>query len=276
VEKANGELVREVRIPVAAQASRDPQRYNLTGVAAPGGPTHLILSLLAENRQTASQPARLDQQLLHDSLGQLDIVRLDEAAVSIQWRPGQQLVSYTLTCRSDNPLDPPRSHTTPLTAFTWSGLAPNTAYTFAVYGNKAEGGGRTPVSSVRVKTQGPSLPTPNLTVADLVPNSATSVKLSWSLPAASSNSSSSSSLSYGVWFDASEEELLSGGPRSLVDLGATTWTVRNLTACTSYIFAVAVLLKGPGDTAGGAIGAAGPRSNYRTVTTKFSPVSTTE
>jgi len=162
------------------------------------------------------------------------------------------------------------------TAVTWSGLAPDTSYTFSVWGNKADGG-RTPVSTIRVKTQGPRLPVPNIIVADLVPRTATAVKLSWSLPASSSSNTqliNGNKLSYGIWYGSSEEELLSAGPRHLVDLGATTWTIRNLTACTSYIFAVAVLLKGaggPGDSEG-LIGAAGPRSNYRTVTTNFSQV----
>ena len=277
IEKADGELLREKRIPVAAAAARDPQSYNLTDVAAAGGPNYLTISLIAENRETASEPARLDQQLLHDSLGQLEILRLDEAAASLQWRGLPDLVSYTLSCRSDNPLDPPRSHITPRTNVSWSGLAPDTAYTFSVWGNKA-GGGRTPISTIRVKTQGPGLPTPSLTVADLVPGFTTAVKLSWSLPPNSNNNNRSiSSLSFGVWFGVSEEELMNGGPRSLVGLGATTWTERNLTACTAYIFAVAVLVKGaggPGDSAG-LIGAVGPRSNYRTVTTKFSAVSET-
>ncbi len=180
--------------------------------------------------------------------------------------------SYTVACRSDNPLDPPRSHTTPHTTVTWSGLAPNTAYTFSVWGNNNNNGGsggRTAASTIRVKTQGPSLPAPRLNVADLARNSTNSVKLSWSLPAGSLPPSNN--LSYGVWYGRSEEELLGAGPRSLVDLGASTWTERNLSACTTYMFAVAVLLKGAGGPEG-MIGAAGPRSNYMTVTTNFSQV----
>ncbi len=207
----------------------------------------VTISLLAENRgEVASQPARLEQQqLLHDSLGQLE-VQLDTAAAILQWRGLPGLISYTLSCRSDNPLDPPRAHTTLLTAVTWSGLAPNTAYTFSVWGNKAvaSGGGRTPASSIRVKTPGPGLPAPNLTIADLVRDSATSVKLSWGLAGRRNSSQlvSSGNLSYGVWYGVDEEELLSRGPRRLLDLGANTWTERNLTACTTDIFAVALLL----------------------------------
>jgi hypothetical protein len=181
-----------------------------------------------------------------------------------------------VACRSDNPLDPPRSHTTPHTTVTWSGLAPNTAYTFSVWGNNNnnnKGGGRTAASTIRVKTQGPSLPAPRLNVADLARNSTNSVKLSWSL--SPSAPASNSNLSYGIWYGRSEEELLGAGPRSLVDLGASTWTERNLSACTTYMFAVAVLLKGAAGGGGpeGMIGAAGPRSNYMTVTTNFSQVS---
>lgn len=282
VEKADGELLHEERIPIAAGAARQPQRYNLTGVVgAPGGPDTLTISLLAENRgETASRPARLEQQLVHDSLGHLEVVQLDAAMASLQWRPLPGLVSYTLSCRSDNPLDPSRAHTTLSTVVTWSGLAPNTAYTFSVWGNKAAaaGGGRTPVSSVRVKTQGQGLPAPNLTIADLVRDSATSVKLSWRLAGDGAAQQLSGNLSYGVWWGVDEEELLSRGPRRVLpDLAATTWTERNLTACTQYIFAVALLLRGAeggGPTGGDAaelIGAAGPRSNYRTVVTKFSP-----
>ncbi len=279
--------MREVRIPVPAAAARSPQRFNLTDLMGGGSsgstPLHLRLTLVAENRDaTSGEPARLDDAVvLQDGPGQLEVVRLEEAAATLKWRGlpgGLATTTYTVSCFSDNPLDPPRAHATPFTSVTWSGLAPNTSYTFAVWANTqvagGGGSGRTAAATVRVKTQGPSLPAPRLTVADLVPGSATSVKLSWSLPVPEHPFAAAGNLSYGVWFGRSEEELLGGGPRRLVDLAANTWTERNLTACTSYVFAVAVLLKGAGgpDDSAGLIGAAGPRSNYRLVTTKFSPV----
>jgi hypothetical protein len=212
-----------------------------------------------------------------DGLGQLEVERLDEAAASLRWRSLPGLLTYTVTCRSDNPLETPRSRTTTLSSVAWADLAPDTAYTFTVWGNR-KSGGRTAASTVRVRTQGPGLPAPNLLLADLAPGYTTSVKLSWSLPNKSGGRGSTvptSNLSYGIWFGASEEDLLAQGPRSLVSGGATTWTERNLTACTTYIFAVAVVLKGtaePNNMAGVLMGAAGPRSNYKTVTTKFSQV----
>jgi hypothetical protein len=84
VEKADGELIRESHIPVAADTARDPRRYNLTDLT--GGPAHLRLSLMAENRAGTSEPARLEQAVLQDGPGQLEILRLDEAAASLKWR----------------------------------------------------------------------------------------------------------------------------------------------------------------------------------------------
>ena len=112
----------------------------------------------------------------------------------------------------------------------------------------------------QVQTYGKTLPRPTIIEAAISQTSGTAIKLTWNLP----NDTKKRSFTYGVYYGVNMVEMLTGGQR--INTTKTTVTVKDLHACESYSFVVAIV--GP---AGSASGPYGPPSTPVEKSTKYNP-----
>ena len=110
----------------------------------------------------------------------------------------------------------------------------------------------------KVLTKGKPIPQPQITGANLVPTSGTSIKLDWKLPE-DTKSSRQINWRYAVYYGTNDMKMVSEGPR--FNTSQTNAKVSGLHACESYSFVVAII--GPKGF--------GPPSSPFTRATKFSP-----
>ena len=97
------------------------------------------------------------------------------------------------------------------------------------------------------------MPKVEITEANLVPTSGTTIKLTWKLPEGTKNEG----WTYAIYYGMKMTELISEGPR--LNTTQTTAKVAGLHACESYSFVVAII--GPKGY--------GPPSNPKSQSTKF-------
>ena len=86
-----------------------------------------------------------------------------------------------------------------------------------------------------MKTNGNALPKPEITEANLVPTSGTTIKLTWKLP----EDAKKEGWTYAIYYGLNMQEIISEGPRQ--NTTETTAKVSGLHACESYSFVVSII-----------------------------------
>eukprot|EP00092_Neocalanus_flemingeri_P022770 GFUD01024690.1.p1 GENE.GFUD01024690.1~~GFUD01024690.1.p1 ORF type:complete len:2176 (-),score=631.55 GFUD01024690.1:299-6826(-) len=210
------------------------------------------VEVVAVNEENHSEPSSRVRVNMKTSLGSIKLEETGDHYISLSWDPSGH-DKFTVSYKSDNPLDNGQAQTVSEGSIRLTGLSPQTAYGIQVSAVSTTGSS-TP-ATIRLKTKGVALPVPVISQSEigLHSDTPTTVKLSWSVK------SGGKQMKYGVWFGVSEEELISSTPRLT---STTTATISDLTACTDYLFAVAVFDPQEG---------LGKMSNLVHISTKFSP-----
>ena len=89
-----------------------------------------------------------------------------------------------------------------------------------------------------MKTTGKTLPKPEITEANLVPTSGTTIKLTWKLSDDDAKNNEGS-WNYAIYYGMKMPEIISEGPR--LNTTQTTAKLTGLHACESYSFVVAII-----------------------------------
>jgi len=210
------------------------------------------VEVVAVNEEYHSVPSTRVSVYMKNSLGNIQLMETGDNFISISWDlSGHNL--FTVSYKSDNPLDHGQMQNITQAYVKLSGLSPQTAYNIRV--SAVSDTGITTPATIRLKTKGVSLPIPVISQSDigLHKDDPTTIKLSW-------NAKESDQLQFGVWYGVSQEDLISASPRLFK---TTTATIPDMTACTDYLFAVAVF-----DPQAGL----GKMSNFVHISTKFSPM----
>eukprot|EP00092_Neocalanus_flemingeri_P004458 GFUD01004797.1.p1 GENE.GFUD01004797.1~~GFUD01004797.1.p1 ORF type:complete len:1325 (+),score=279.92 GFUD01004797.1:106-4080(+) len=245
-----GEQTQEVHKRVTAK-DHERARIELTLSILKEGDEY-ELEIVAVNEEHQSEPSSRVRIFMMNRLGELKLKDTGNKSMFISW-DARDYSMFTVSYRSDNPLDHGQSQNVTKGRIHLTGLSPQTTYYILV--SAISTSGSTTPASIQLKTKGLPIPIPEIVQSDNGEhsNTSTSVKLSWYIKPGSQK------LQYGVWFGMSQTELISSTP--LVTLNNTA-TISDLTACTDYLFAVAVLDPHAG---------LGKISNFVQISTKFSP-----
>jgi len=210
------------------------------------------VEVVAVNEEHQSIPSTRVRLSMSKRLGDIELQETGEDFLVISWSSDGH-TKFNVSYKSDNPLDPGQSQTVSEGRIKLLGLSPQTEYRVEVAAI-TDSGSTTP-STIKLRTKGVALPVPviNKSSIGLYKDDPTTVKLSWT------SRSTIPDLQYGVWAGVSEEEMIRSNP---ILVKTTTATIRDLSACTDYIFAVAVFDPKVG---------LGRMSNLVHTSTKFSP-----
>jgi len=182
------------------------------------------------------------------------LVKKTNTSLDFTWDKTEDAIKYKIRWQSvDNKLDVGTSQNISGTrkSFTIPSLSPKTGYTIRISAFTSTG--ESPSYMTKEATDGTELPVPHLVSAE-VTDPGTAVKLSWTI-----NAQDDREFMYGVWYGVSEEELISKLPRFKTSM--STVTIKDLAACTDYLFTVAILRP-----------ALGKMSNQKEVHTRFDPL----
>lgn len=210
------------------------------------------VEVVAVNEEYHSGPSTRVRLSMRNTLGVIQVEDTGDIFLAISWGSNGH-TKFRVSYKSDNPLDQGQNQTVSLSRINLTGLSPQTEYNVQV--SAITNSGSTTPATIKLRTKGVSLPIPVISKSSigLHSDNPTTVKLTWTVKQASAN------LQFGVWFGVSEEELITSTPRLTK---TTTATISDLSACTDYIFAVAVF-----DLEAGL----GKMSNFVHISTKFSP-----
>eukprot|EP00095_Tigriopus_kingsejongensis_P005304 maker-scaffold337_size202799-snap-gene-0.21 protein:Tk05304 transcript:maker-scaffold337_size202799-snap-gene-0.21-mRNA-1 annotation:"sortilin-related receptor" len=185
----------------------------------------------------------------------LQIVAVDESSVSIRWDANSGVENFKVNYKTNNPLatyDDVLVAANMTEKVTLSSLSPNESYALSVSALRHGDSGEP--SRINFRTPGTTLPRPIITNAKVTVVSATSIKLTWSLP---EDEKRKEEWEFGVYFGLNYADIM--GTSNSITTRETSATISNLRACESYSFIVAVV--GPHGY--------GPASQERTLSTKY-------
>ena len=245
----------------------DPHASAETGFAGLLSGDEYTFQVMAFNRDEASSWSAPLAFTLRNEIANIKVEETTESSIRLSWSPLDNVTGYyVIFTSSDNELDAGTNVNTTTMELELAGLAPSTQYTISVAGISDSGLTLPKVTTAR--TTGQALPQPHLikTGAATLPDSATSVKLTWSIPV-SNTDPTPHTYDTAVWYGTNMQELIKAGPRNIFKK-TTHGTINNLDACTEYLFAVALIASNNQSNARGI----GPMSNILKVGTDYSPL----
>jgi len=213
-----------------------------------------------ESNSSAVSVLRLDESARLDPIMDLTVLTRTKNSVKLSWTPVKHATKYhvnprALSLASDSILFPQLSTIeaeSPL--ITVGNLAPGMDYTFEVIPYNKNFEGR--AASITTRTEGAPLPQVSELHVEVLKSQGTSVKVGWTPP----TDARKVAWEYGVYYGVTLKELLSKG--AAVRTTNTSVTVRDLSACESYVFSVGVVAP---------LGVGPLSSSPQTVVTQFSP-----
>jgi len=228
---------------------RDPMAEGATGFGGLQSGSDYTFQVFAYNHAHESPGSEPLTITLHGEVKTLRVTNTTNTSISVSWEALENAESYYVTawCQSNQLDRRTMVNITDGTTARLVGLAPGTVYTLTVAGWTQHGLSLT--RSTKTSTQGTAWPTPVITSAHLLVASSVSqsnsVNLTWTLNRGGED------YKYGVWYGTSMSELTAAGPRKGIIYSQKHFgqaIVNNLSPCTDYIFAVAVVGVASGET----------------------------
>jgi hypothetical protein len=198
----------------------------------------LTFNVVAENTFSASDKSAdvylvSDPAAIIEPVGNLRVLEVNQSSVSIAWNAVGNVSGYAVVTKSSNYFATYPLINTTETSCNITGLSPHTRYSFDVSALRHQFTG--PAVPVVATTTGEQLPIVAGLQAHIVKGEMTAVKLEWEV----SQDKRKAKWEYGIFYGANLKEMYLEGVRYRTT--ETTFTVRNLDACESYIFDVALI-----------------------------------